>query len=67
MLVLSRKEEQEISIGNAIRVKVLRLKGGAVSLGITAPKDVPISRSELDWSAGEVTIDVESPGVQKVA
>ncbi len=47
MLVLSRKREEEICIGDEITIKVLSVKGGIVRLGIDAPKDVPIMRSEL--------------------
>lgn len=47
MLVLSRKKEEEIRIGDEITIKVLSIKGGIVRLGLDAPKHVPIIRSEL--------------------
>jgi len=47
MLVLSRKKEEEIRIGDEITIKVLSIKGGIVRLGLDAPKDVSIMRSEL--------------------
>lgn len=47
MLVLSRKESQTIVIGDEIELTVVAIQGGRVKLGITAPKDVPIRRSEL--------------------
>jgi carbon storage regulator len=52
MLVLSRKIGEQIVIGNDIRVTVVDVKGGRVKLGIEAPTDVGIFRSELrDWLA----------------
>ena len=47
MLVVSRKLEQEIQIGDDIIVKVVRVDGDKVRLGITAPKDVRVLRSEI--------------------
>ncbi len=47
MLVLSRKKEEEIRIGDEVTIKVISIKGGVVRLGIDAPKDVSIVRSEL--------------------
>ena len=51
MLVLSRKEGESVTIDGNITVTVFRLAGGRVRLGIEAPKDVSILRSELpQWS-----------------
>ena len=47
MLVLSRKTNEEIMIGNAICVTVLKVGGGKVKLGFTAPSDVAIHREEI--------------------
>ncbi|REK11943.1 MAG: carbon storage regulator [Planctomycetota bacterium] len=47
MLVLSRKQKQEIHIGQDIKVTVLGIRGGVVKLGIEAPSDVHILRGEL--------------------
>jgi len=47
MLVLSRKENQELIIGDNIVVRVLRVEGGRVRLGIEAPAEVSIRREEL--------------------
>lgn len=43
MLVLARKVDQWLRIGN-VTVKVVRIRGGQVRLGISAPADVPIYR-----------------------
>lgn len=47
MLVLTRQLEEEIVIGNDIRIKVLAVSGNSVRLGISAPQQVPIYRSEI--------------------
>lgn len=47
MLVLTRKKEETIRIGQDITIRILRIKGRAVQIGIKAPKGVPIARGEL--------------------
>jgi carbon storage regulator len=47
MLVLTRKVGERIYIGDGITVTVLELKGTRVRLGVDAPGDVRIVRSEL--------------------
>lgn len=47
MLILSRKLEEEVMIGDTIRVKVLAVADGQVKLGIIAPRDVKLYRSEV--------------------
>src|SRR5580704_16657613 len=47
MLVLSRKHGESIVIDGAIKVHVIELKGKVVRLGIDAPKEIPVHRSEL--------------------
>ena len=50
MLVLTRKEDETIRIGDDIVVKVVKTHGGRVRLAIEAPLEVPILRGELDFS-----------------
>lgn len=59
MLVLTRKYQEKIRIGENITITVLRMKGKAVRLGIEAPADVPVVRGELAFEA-ETEADVES-------
>jgi carbon storage regulator len=47
MLVLSRKTDESIVIDGRIEVTVVQIEGGRVRLGITAPREVSIRRSEL--------------------
>lgn len=47
MLVLNRKAEEQIRIGDHIVVSVLEVEGGSVKLGIEAPRDVVILRMEV--------------------
>jgi carbon storage regulator CsrA len=47
MLVLSRKLDQSIVIGDDIVVKVIGIERGMIKLGIDAPSDISILRSEL--------------------
>ncbi|NIO39575.1 MAG: hypothetical protein GTO41_04900, partial [Burkholderiales bacterium] len=52
MLVLSRKQDEKIRIGEDVEVVVCRLGRHRVRLGINAPQHIVIRRSELPWSAG---------------
>lgn len=46
MLVLSRKREEQIMIGDGIIVKVIEICGDRVKLGFIAPTTIPIARGE---------------------
>ena len=62
MLVLSRKVGEKIVIGDSIVVEVVKVKGNRVTLGLVAPADVTIMRSELNNKpsiAKSVTTDVD--------
>lgn len=47
MLVLSRKVNQSIMIGDDIEIKVLEIRGDQVRIGIEAPKKIPVHRKEV--------------------
>lgn len=47
MLVLSRKTGQSVSIGKDITIKILQIEGDRVQIGITAPRNMKVLRTEL--------------------
>lgn len=47
MLVLSRKPDEQIVIGNGIVVTVVEVRGDKVRLGIEAPREIGVHRREI--------------------
>lgn len=47
MLVLSRKRDEQIIVGDNIKIKVLQIRGNTVRIGIEAPGEVSVMRGEL--------------------
>lgn len=47
MLVLSRKKDEKIIIGDNITLMVIEIRGDKVRLGIEAPKEVTVHRQEV--------------------
>jgi carbon storage regulator len=47
MLVLSRKKNESIVINDDITIVVVEIRGDKVRLGVEAPKEVPVHRSEV--------------------
>lgn len=47
MLVLTRKAKESITIGNDVRVTVLEIKGAQVRIGIEAPRNTAVNRTEV--------------------
>ena len=54
MLVLTRKHQEKIRIGDHIIITVLKTKGKTVRLGIEAPMEVPVIRGELSFEGQAV-------------
>jgi carbon storage regulator len=62
MLVLTRKTNQSIMIGDEVEVTVLAVSRDKIRLGITAPRDIPVFRKEVYLSikgeeAGDANVD----------
>jgi carbon storage regulator CsrA len=47
MLILTRKPNETIVIGDEVHIAVLGVKGNQVRLGIEAPKSIPVHREEV--------------------
>lgn len=47
MLVLSRKLDEVIRIGDDIQIKIIEIRGDKVRLGIEAPRNVNVHRAEV--------------------
>lgn len=64
MLVLTRKSNQSIMIGDEIEISVLAVMGEKVRIGITAPRSVPVFRKEVYL---EIKLDDAEDGDQREA
>ncbi len=67
MLVLSRKQGEQIKIGQGITVTVLGVRGGVVKVGIDAPPHLRILRGELtEWINSALQEDEQRPNANEV-
>ena len=67
MLVLSRKEDQQIIIDDDIQVVVLKITGNTIRLGISAPSDIKVLRGELEpWGEWEKQEQAQTPEMRPV-
>lgn len=70
MLVLSRKRDESIIIGNGeITITIVDIRGDKVRLGINAPKEVPVHRAEVYDAIvreGRIHKEVRDEGVSDV-
>jgi carbon storage regulator len=57
MLVLTRKQGEQIRIGDNVLITVVRTKGKGVRLGIQAPAHVPVLRGEIAQAISDETSD----------
>lgn len=71
MLVLARKLDESIVIGDDITIKIISIEKGIVKIGIDAPRDVDILRSELIEDVKEANIaaskEVDSTDIDKLS
>ncbi len=65
MLVLTRKSNQSIMIGDDIEVSVLAIMGEKVRIGIQAPRDIPVFRKEVYLEIQQERVDGVSKGARE--
>jgi carbon storage regulator len=61
VLVLTRKVNESITIGNRITVSVLEIRGNQVRLGINAPRETPVNRTEIFEAIARENIQASRP------
>jgi len=66
MLVLTRKTNQSIMIGDDVEVSVLAVSRDKIRLGITAPKEIPVFRKEVYLSIQEEKMGGGDPARPRV-
>jgi len=67
MLVLTRKTQERIHIGDNITISILKLKGNTVRIGIEAPRDIRVLRGELPTFDGTFEIEADEAATSKTA
>jgi carbon storage regulator len=66
MLVLTRKTNQSIMIGDEIEVSVLAVSRDKIRLGIAAPRDIPVFRKEVYLSIKEEQVATDGQATTTV-
>lgn len=68
MLVLSRKQNERILVGDSVVVTIVRVSGDRVRIGIEAPADVRVLRDELHASGikSEIAVAHEPAGAERI-
>lgn len=67
MLVLARKRDQSIMIGDDIEIIVVDVHGDQVKLGITAPRHIPVHRKEIYEEIQRENIRAAETGAEKIS
>ena len=60
MLVLTRYRDESVIIDNKIEVCIVDVRGDKVSLGIKAPKDIPVHRKEIQDAINRQKEDLQT-------
>ncbi|MCP4190139.1 MAG: carbon storage regulator [Planctomycetaceae bacterium] len=61
MLVLARKENQSIIIGDAIKITIVGRSGSSIRVGVEAPRDLKVMREELEIKLEGTSLPTEMP------
>ena len=59
MLVLARKDNQSIIIGDAIKITIVGRSGSSIRVGVEAPRELKVIREELEIGLEETSLPTE--------
>ena len=66
MLVLTRKLNESIMIGDEVEITVVDIKGDSIKLGIDAPKDIKVHRKEIFLAIQQENIDAAKASIERI-
>ena len=66
MLVLTRRHNESIMIGDSVEITVIEVKGDQVKLGINAPKEIKVHRKEIYLAIQRENIDASKATLDRL-
>ncbi len=66
MLVLTRRHNESIMIGDSVEITVIEVKGDQVKLGISAPKEIKVHRKEIYLAIQKENIDASKSRLDRL-
>jgi carbon storage regulator len=67
MLVLTRRTQQSIMIGEGVVITILEVRGDQVRIGVSAPRDVAVHREEVFLELQEANKSAASPSADAIS